>query len=171
MAGVREMLNKRPGAVLAVLAGLVAIGCMISWTNLRPPRITPPKYAYFTADDGKSFFKDDYFKVAPFQNGDHEVDAAKVFSGRDGTLFVAYLERATDDTAKAEIQKLRKEAAEQLAAHPTAGPDAGIMNAITAKLEVKRPGGTKWVKATSHEAEKILIVTCPDGSNPELAIP
>ena len=127
--------------------------------DLRPPA---PTLDYFSADDGKTFFADDNTLVAPFERNGQEVDAARVFSC-GGNRFVGYLERAVSPDAKQFVEHARRRLFAEAAARPGGGPDGDVVNQIMQRLEIKKPGATRWVKELSPQAGTILNVTCPNG--------
>jgi hypothetical protein len=66
--------------------------------------------AFFTDDGGKTFFKDDVTKMAPFDHNGKQAYRADVFQGADGKQFVGLIYRHTDSG--------RKEIASYLATKP-----------------------------------------------------
>src|SRR5215217_6677039 len=105
--GVREALNRRPklAVVLGIALCAVALPIMI-WANSSgvPGRASQ---AYYSDDDGKTFFADDIDKLYPFERNGKQAYRAYVYECTDGKRFVSYLARYTDG-AKSKIAELEK---------------------------------------------------------------
>src|SRR4051794_19337477 len=121
--GIRETLNKyqKTAMVVSAVAVLAVVAIAIASQN-DSLAVKPPKYQYFSDDDGKTFFEDDYSKVGPFERNGREAVCARVFRCKDGKLFVGYLERAADAKAKAFLEESQQAILASAAARPTA-PD------------------------------------------------
>jgi len=119
-----------------------------------------PVQAFFTVDDGKTWFPDSADKIPPFEKEAKEAVLAHVYRASDGTKFVNYLERFKPE-AKQALEKART-------ADPTGKtrPDqSAIQSAYLGGREVKRPGDAKWVNAANvREAAKITAIKCPNGA-------
>jgi hypothetical protein len=171
LVGLRELINRNSKVTAAAAGGAIVAIVVVSWSQSRSPAVEFPSQAYFSSDGGKTFYSDSASVTAPVMKNGKEVDAAKVFACKDGTKFVGYLERAIDDKAKAELDRLKAEAKARRTANPSAGPDSEIMSQFGQHLEVKRPNDKNWVKMDSPAASAVMMVKCPDGSNPQLVIP
>ena len=168
--GLREILNRYTRASIGGVCAVLLVTVVFGYSQMKPGKLSAPS-AYFSADDGKTFYADDSTIVAPFESHGQPVYGAQVFECADGKRFVGYLERAVSPEAKKIVEEGRRAAAEAFVQHPTAGPGAELMNSIRAQLEIKKPGETKWVPANSPEADRIYAVKCADGSVPSPAIP
>src|SRR5439155_4684546 len=108
--GVRQLLNQKPAVAAAVAGGAIIVTVAIAWA-VWPGRggdgdaRDRPAQAFFSSDDGKSWFPDDARKVAPFQKDGKEVLRAYVYKCADGKLFVACLARFTP-RAKSELEAI-----------------------------------------------------------------
>jgi len=146
---VREAINKRPGTtalVVAVLIGVVVYGSVFS--SAGNPKATSK--AYFSDDDGKTYFVDDIEKIVPFDHEGKPAVRAMVYKCADKPPFVSYLLRYNEGgRAKLADPALKGEA-------------GGIRNSSS---EVKRPGDTNWVPLFSAKGEAISMhPLCPDGN-------
>lgn len=158
--GIRETLNKNPmittGATIAVI--VLAIGFIV-WEVLppRPPRI--PTKAYFSDDDGATYFVDDIMLYPPFDHNGKEAVRCFVFHCSGKGDFVGYLQKYTKDMAT-------KANAARAASNMD---ELGNLDLDSAQ-EVKKPGDAKWIRVESHQAEadKITNVTCPDDPNAKI---
>ena len=152
--GVKEALNKRPW--ISGVVGVIAIGAaaIYGYQGIRGPAQPPiPTGAYFTTDDGKTWFADDANRLAPFTKDGKEAVKALVFSCNNGKdPFVGYLEKLTP-AAKQRIEAIRakgntSEAAEQ---------EMGLIK--MAGTLTKKPGAASWMPPGQGDTK----VSCPGG--------
>jgi hypothetical protein len=115
----------------------------------------PPTRAYFTTDDGATYFSDSIHLAPPFTKDGKVVLRAFVFKGSSGNPWVQYLGRYTP-SAKANIEKL----AQQTDVDPQQ-----FGNALSEGLEVKAPltGDKGWAGATSPQGAPICEIHRPPG--------
>jgi hypothetical protein len=162
--GVREALNRRPRVATALGAGLILIAIPIMiWASGDgvPGRATK---AYYSTDDGKSYFADDIDKIYPFDHGGKPAYRAYVYDCGDGKAFVAYLARYSDGAIKklAELEKAKSD------------PDAAgqIAQLKSNAIEVKKPGDTNWVGLFSAAGGAISShPPCPKGGTAKVVSP
>jgi hypothetical protein len=115
--------------------------------------------AFFSIDDGKTFFAAPSENLPPFPSGGGTAVAARVFTIDGGkTQFVGYLERYT------EAGKVRARELMALAAAGKKSP--GIDDVLNANTEIKRPGDAQWTKSNDPAAAAIRRVSAP--GHPEL---
>lgn len=162
--GLRETINQKKGLTTGI-ALVVTVGALIFLAYQMMSGSTnatvEPMLAFYTTDDGKSFFQAPASNLSPFMHEGKEAFQAHLFTCDDGkTLFVGYMSRLPAD----EIAKIK--AAE--AVSPEAYDNA--LSAAYANGEVKRPGDTQWVKRGTPEAAKIANPPCPDGKGTLKAI-
>ena len=156
--GLRETVNRHPKAVAAVISVIVLAAVGFTVQQQRPPGMNPPRYAYFSDDDGRTFFKDAATNVPPFDHGGKQAVAAYVFNGKDGKPFVAYLERAISAEARAKVEQARRDLMTRATQQAVPMPDSELMELINRNLEVKRPGDRAWVGAMDPRAGPIMAV-------------
>jgi hypothetical protein len=166
--GIREKLNENPNITTGITIGIIVLAlAFIVWQIMGGDGMgTPQTKMYYSADDGATYFSDDVSKVPPYDHEGKQAVRAYVFKCSDGTPFVAYLERMAPEVRD------KYEAALKLQSDPEKGPQA-MMDAETMSMEsmeVKKPGGSKWVKRTNPEADTIVQVACPDGTTNGLSI-
>jgi hypothetical protein len=159
----REALSKHPGVGIgaAVACVLLAVGIIFLQTRGNSTPSEGDAKAFYTVDDGQTWFADDLMNLPPFDKDGKQAVRAFVFQGSDGKQFVGYLQRFTPE-AKRAIEKISTPDPNR-----TGPPDAsGIQMAYTVGREVKRPGDAKWING--GEIQKSLQITkvkCPDGSD------
>lgn len=157
----RQIFNDKPGAAIGVAAGLVLISALFVYFQIQGPSAPPADgKAYFSIDDGKSWFADDATKLAPFEKDGKQAVRAYVYRSSKGLEFVNHLERFKPE-ARATLEASRNNKPEGQ------GPaiSAAAQSAHTAGREVKRPGEAKWVGAGDFRvAAQVVAVKTPDGS-------
>jgi hypothetical protein len=103
---IREKINRNPRTSAAVSGGVVLIAvAVIVWLQLPPqidrPEMDSPPKAFFTVDDGKTYFPDALTKVPPFTTADgktaYRVQVAQCGTGKP---FVSHLEKYSADDKK-----------------------------------------------------------------------
>jgi hypothetical protein len=159
--GLREVLNENPRASAGV--GVTLFAAAVGWVvwslatgggeGAASQAAVQPK-AWFSTDDGATWFADDEAKPSPFQTADGKT-AVKVvvFKCGHGKTFAAYLERRTP--------------AAQLAAVATKDSKNPYANQMAGQLygtQVKPPKTGAWVLMNDPAAVKIVTPVCPEGS-------
>jgi hypothetical protein len=153
---------------VASCAILLALFCILLQASKRRHMYSSavPK-AFYSDDDGQTWFVDDAMKPVPFDHNGKQAFRVKVFRCSGGQPFVGYLERYSDaDNAR-------------LAAAGTPKPDySGFGAAEPAARAVRRPGEEKWIGLVSGpqsmaEYNRIISPTCLDSAaeKPSLLAP
>jgi hypothetical protein len=162
--GIRQTINENPSISVGVTIAVIVIAIVVIILESRSGNSTAAaigRQAYYSDDDGKTFFADDAAKISPYTdaNGKTAVHAL-VFKCGSGKEFVGYLERYT---AAGKIE------AEKAKGHTLSGRLRNPVNLI----EVKKPGSKTWVKSTAENSQEYSAVTsptCPDGSRNDLVM-
>jgi hypothetical protein len=167
--GVRQWLNQNSkfaiGAVVgAVIVTVASAAAVIWWSGNRPDGAAHANLAFFSVDDGKTWFPEDLKQLPPFDKDGKQALRAYVFRcGDGGKPFVACLARYAPQTRK------------QLAAlHARDGRpvDPLILRQLELDgLEVKAPGQSAWLRRSNPRAEELIMPTCPDGSAAQPVMP
>jgi hypothetical protein len=148
--GFSEWCNehRRTAVGVGVVCVVAAIGSIV-WQVMgqRHGIVTKLPDAYFSVDDGKTFFVAGGENYPPFDYQGQTANSAYVFEC-GGNKFVGYLERYKPDA--------HKELMENKATSGTA---------IYGR-ELKKPGSSTWVSSGDFKAAAMVAdVHCPDGSN------
>jgi hypothetical protein len=157
---LREKMNKNKNisvgiTILIILAALVFIYYQIKGDSI--PQ-APPQMAYYTTDDGKTFFAEDQMHETPFtHDGAQAVRAWRYTCGDSKEAKLGYLERYTAD--------FLKQLAQAKAANQPMDPMI-IVEQGDAIYEVKKPGNPTWYKKASQTGQNIINPKCPAGQNP-----
>ena len=146
-------------AVILALAAVAFAVFRIFDVRIAPDSASDSERAFFTVDDGKTWFIDAASQLAPFQHDGKEAVRAYVIEC-NGKRFVNHLERYTPDGKQAML-RLR-----DIVKH---GPPPGQLVAAAQQRgrEVKRPGDTTWTATNAPTADAIVALKCPDGASGE----
>src|SRR5579863_54192 len=169
--GLRQWMNENQlmaggiAAVLVVLAIIVVVWQMTRTTgNAPPPPLGTPDLtkAYYSDDDGKTYFADSVRKVTPFTHGGKNAVRAFVFKC-GSTPVVGYLGRDTDAGLRAS----------DAAGFGSDERKVGALATQPPVFEIKKPGDKTWVPlARNNQAqwEAIIDVKCPNGSDTPVSL-
>jgi hypothetical protein len=157
--GIRLFFQQHPIALIGLLVLVIAGALIRAFAGARSTEVNVgvPNAAWYTTDDGKTWFADDSKLLPPFDHGGKPAYRAYVFTCDGGkTRFVAFMSRYTPEAQrKMEEQRRSKEP-----------PELGVIDRImTSGTEVKRPGEDKWVRASNPLAADVRKPKCPDGSD------
>lgn len=120
-----------------------------------------PRAAFYTVDDGATWFADAADQLTPFDRGGKQAVRAYVYSCGGGPAHVEYLERYTTE-GKALSEKFR---ADQKAAPGTLPESFLKVDELgLGGLEVKKPGGEAWLNMRDPKALAITNAPCPGGA-------
>jgi hypothetical protein len=152
--------SDRPGA--RTRAGAVVMVFLALMTGCDGGEAPAGNRAFFTVDDGRTWFADDAGKLAPFDHQGKTAYQVFVWTSDGGkTRFASHLQRYAPD-ARRKVEAARA---------PGAVPDRGMHQAgvISAGLEVKSPGTGDggWVKLQTAKGAAIAQPKCPPGGNPQ----
>src|SRR5580765_361837 len=99
---LRASLSGKPIRAIAVAVVLLLIGLAIIASQLRSASApVSQSQAFFTIDDGKTWFADDAAKLPPFDKDGKQAVRAYVFRSDKGKVFVNHLERFKPDAKRA----------------------------------------------------------------------
>jgi hypothetical protein len=159
---VRDMLKTKPYAGMIAAVALLGVSGYLTLAFIRDYTSSGPGTAYFSDDDGKTFFSGDIMELPPFERGGKTVVRAHVFEC-SGVRVVGYLSRYTTE-ALAAFEEAKKFKGTN---KPPPNLDV-IMNAGTRGTQVKRPGEAKWTGWENQEqVARLRGFLCPDGSSPQ----
>lgn len=163
---LREWMNRNsPIAIgVCVLAILIASYVIFSQATGGPNA----NKAFFSLDDGKSWFADDKTKAAPFLvDGKEALKAYVVQCG--GRKSVALLEKYTP----AYKQKIDQVLMEIAKSGTSAGLDTRLSTLMAEENSriYKAPGGTDWMTAGQAGAIMAKLQKCDDGGDAEMVNP
>jgi hypothetical protein len=154
--GIREKISSKPILGVAVASVLVIVAGVILFYAMRPA--DPVGKAFYTDDDGKTWFADRADLEVPVQRNGREVVLASVFKINDGKPYCAYMRRYTPDA-------LKRLEARKAGAAPTAA------DAMPLRMEYKKPGDTQWhdIEGNLKAMSDYLPMSSPDGDMVQVA--
>lgn len=153
---IREALNKHPAIAAASLVLALAVGVTYAISQLRAG---PNTRAFYTDDDGQTFFSDAGNKLVPYQRAGKEVDLAEVFRTKAKGPYVIYMQRL-DRRALALVHKI----------YPNAQPGDVLpdfhIGGMPLQMEIKKPGDTKWhdIEMDGRAMAAYISLNSDDGS-------
>lgn len=167
---LREVLNRFPAITTAMtlVVIMVAVGFII-FSQLPSRKPTPATKAFYSSDDGKTWFADDIKKLAPFAVEGKDAVLVHVFKCPKGEPFVAYMERYTPE-ARLEMEKI------MIGGKDVMAMEMGekLVMLRQSGVEYKKPGDAKWFKMEDDYGEfaRIMTIKCPEGGEiPEPVVP
>jgi hypothetical protein len=147
--GARQWLNEHRGVTTGAVAAAVALTVgLIVMQVLASRRTITTKLpdAYFTFDDGKTFFTANTTNIPPFDYQGKPAVRAYVFQCPGHEPFVGYVERYIPEARKALLEN-------------RATPGTQIKG-----RELKKPGDSKWARSDDFAGvAKATDISCPDG--------
>jgi hypothetical protein len=169
--GIRETLNENPRLTTGITIGIIVVVLgFILWQMHGGSSSTPDgggrsggAQAYFSDDDGKTYFPDAATKVPPFDHGGKEAVRAHVLKC-DGKTFVNFLERYTPEG---------KKKMEAMGGKPPVGDPTAMESVRSAGMEVKRPGDKEWIRANPNDPRygDVIRWQCKDIENAQELVP
>lgn len=156
---VRQTINEYPVASTVGLCALLAVLLFGIQSQVRRPVGSLPTTAFFTVDDGKTWFKSDLTNIPPFDYAGGTAVGCTVFAGKDGKQFVGLLTKFSDQ-ARSDLNALVK-----AGASPSALRNA-ILDVLPKEKFCKQPGVADWSPASDAGAMMKMSkdITAPDGS-------
>lgn len=146
--GIREKLNHPASVVVVVVLFLVTLFLIWIGRDKESSAQTFINKAYFSVDDGATFFVDDANKLPPFDHNGKPAYRCMVYTKDNRkTLFVGYLLRYPVD-AKTKFEASLK------SNDPGKSMREGTI--LAASAEVKAPGQGEWISTTSPAAVAIM---------------
>jgi hypothetical protein len=170
--GLRETLNqKKSVSVGAAVLLFVVAGGYLAYTQW-PRSALKGDEAFYTVDDGQTWFVDSIYKTPPFDYEGKTAVRAMVYSYANGKkTFCPFLVRYDDGMKKkldAEISQANQQGKPLSSISLFNAPGTDLQE------EIKLPGpGHRWVsRGNVDQAAKVLgAATAPDGSDSDLVIP
>lgn len=160
---LRDKLNKNPGVVTAFVAlGVLIAGYVVVKQTLgSKAHVTE---AYYTTDDGATWFKDSVYKEPPFQVDGKEALLAFVFKC-NGKEFVGFVGKYTPA-----YQAIMKKANEARKEGKTPENQELVITGAPAGTLLKKPGDKQWVTQNDPRIGTVAHIVCPDGSEAERVV-
>lgn len=156
--GLRESINNRRGLGLGIGIGLIALAVLgILWPSIGGSASRGGEKAFYTVDDGATWFVEDADKLPPFDYQGKEAVACYVYKcGEAGQPWVSHLMRFTPEGKKQREQQLAGQNTDLV----------GSQSMVRLGIEVKeaKSADQEWVSISDLRAAAIQELKCPDGS-------
>lgn len=158
--GFRDTLNKNQPIVLGAAMALIVVAGYFIYSQTIGTAQGPLTKAFYTIDDGKTWFRDDINKVAPFDvDGKAAVEA--IVASCSGKQFAMYLQKCSDEGTKL-IESLHEQ--ERRSGQPGSQTKEIMAVKYDPKYQVcKLPGDQLWIPTSAISTLK-NFGKCPDGS-------
>jgi hypothetical protein len=171
--GIRETLNDKPQITTAITAGLIVVALIYIVLQVVGGRAGNDLQAgevFFTTDDGQTWFAMPARTLSPAMKDGKEAVRAYVWTCDGGkTKFVSHLERFTPE-AMAKLEAWNRPGANGQSAGKSMDPiEIDAVYQQGREVKKARNAAAKWVKNQSDEAAALSVVTCPDGTQANLA--
>jgi len=162
--GIREKLSTQKVVSGGIAALLLAISALLLISQFHTPRRAKLSEAYYSDDDGQTWFADSAFQVPPFDHNGKTAVIAEVYTYDNGSKqFCAYLAKYTDGSR----QRLAAAFADAQAQGRSPG-DVPLLhdpNFINSGMLVKLPGANNpWIPLSDARSIDVCTVHSPDGS-------
>jgi len=169
MGFLETLRTKKTFSVIFAIA-LLGVAGAVTGINYWPQKQFSRELAYFSDDDGKTWYADSIDHIPPYDHNGKEAVRAVIYSYADGkTDFCGYLMRFGPDVRKS----LDAAIAGGAKANPPVRPHViayGIE--FGTRAEVKSPGKNGgWIAMTSDKAAPVLQMKSPDGSALDSVLP
>jgi len=161
---VRTTLNEKRQLSTVAAFGFVLLAAIVLAYQFWPQKKANLSQTYFTEDDGKTWFADSSYHVAPFDHNGKTAVIAEIYNYDNGSkTFCAYLAKYTPEAKKRlEAALADAQAKGQAPSSVTLYHDHGF---IQAGMMVKLPGSnSSWLPYSDPRANDVFSIHSPDGS-------
>lgn len=160
---LREKISGKPIVGISVTALFILTAAAILASTYWPEKQADLSKAFYSDDDGQTWFVDSATKVAPFDHNGKQAVVAHVYTyDNGGKSFCAYLAKFTP-AAKAKLEAAIAEAAKKQLPPESVGlfHDPGFSKQ---GVLVKPAGGGTWISYGDPKANAVFTIHAPDGS-------
>jgi hypothetical protein len=161
---IRQKLSNDKAMGIAIGLGLIAFAAIALAIQFWPQKKANLSLAFYTDNDGGTWFKASAFQIAPFDHDGKVAVMAQIYSYDNGSKkFCAYMVKYTPE-AKKQLETAIADA--QARGQPPSSValfnDRGFLNS---GMMVKSPGGgNPWIPFTDPRANQIMTINSPDGT-------
>ena len=136
--------------MVALVIFAAAIG-IFGMRRAAPPHAVFPTQAFYTTDDGATYFVDDANREPPFDHNGQPAVRAHVFTcGKGAHKWVQYLEKFSGKSST---------------------PSGNSNMPQVREVVVKKPGSTDWVVRGAAGCLEVMVPKAPDGCDPSTIEP
>ena len=148
--------NQQMSVLIAGVFFVIAI--VIGWMSLSPSG--PPKVtkAFFTVDEGKSWFVGDVETITPFDVDGKPAVRAYLFRCPGKGVYCGLLSRHIGGAEKKTVE-------------PSQSTASGNRSQSNPAKEFKKPGQSQWIDGRSMEMVALAVQKCADGTEAQTKMP
>jgi len=162
--GIRQKIGEKRGIGVALGVGLILVAAIALAVQHMPEKRADLNQAFYTIDDGATWFEDSAYRIAPFDHEGKQAVIAQVYSyAGGGKQFCAYVAKYSPqgkEKLEAAIAKARKNNEPPASAMPFRDRDF-----MQSAMLVKSRGTDKpWIPIGDPRARDVMAVHSPDGS-------
>jgi len=155
---ISKTLNRNPVVAATIAGAAIAVGVFLIIRAIAGNAEDSGGKAFFTTDDGKTWFKDEMTKPFPFDHDGAPAYRVNVFRCGDGQPFAGYLECLPSELVDAVNS-----------AGPSWVARYAKLQTVSDQILVKKPGDAEWTKPRQKkEYARIIKPVCPDGTKLEV---
>lgn len=161
---IRRAIQGKPVVGIGIAVVCILLAGLILVKQFWPVKKANLAQAFFSNDDGQTWFQDSAFRVPPFDHNGKAALIAEIYNYDNGSKeFCAYLAKYTPE-AKARLEQALAEA--QKSGQPPGSvalyQDPAFIGQGTL---VKKPGnGNSWVPISDPRSIDVRTVHAPDGT-------
>lgn len=162
--GIRQKIGEKRGVGVALGVGLILVAAVVLAVQHMPEKRADLNQAFYTTDDGQTWFEDSAYRIAPFDHEGKQAVIAQVYSyAGGGERFCAYVAKYTP----AGKERLEAAIAKARANNEPPGNAAPFRDRefMQSAMLVKARGADKpWIPIGDPAARDVMTVKSPDGS-------
>ncbi|MGD0540206.1 MAG: hypothetical protein ABSB33_01685 [Tepidisphaeraceae bacterium] len=161
---IRNTFSEKKKMSLIAALGLLLLAAVCLAYQYWPQRKANLALAYFTDDDGKTWFKESSYRIAPFDHDGKTAVIAKIYTYDNGAKkYCAYVAEYTPQ-AKQRLEAAVADA--QAKGEPPSSVDLFHQrDFIVSAMQVKLPGDNNpWIPYLDPRANQVFSIHSPDGS-------
>ncbi|MGD0460913.1 MAG: hypothetical protein ABSB74_00345 [Tepidisphaeraceae bacterium] len=161
---IRKAIQGKPLAGVGVAVLLLLVAGTILTRQFWPEKRAKLSQAYYSDDDGQTWFQDSVYRAAPFDHNGRSAVIAEIYNyDNGGKEFCAYLAKFTPE-AKSRLEKALADA-EKSGLSPSSVTLYRDPSFMGPGMLVKKPGSKEdWVSISDPRANDVRSVHSPDGS-------
>lgn len=165
---VRELINRNSVVTtwVTIIVIVLAVGLGI-YTQAGSGAPKPSSSAWYTTDDGATWFADDVHKITPFQKDGKEAVRVYVFQCGSGKPFGGYVERYTPAAMKQVEQLSLKSPERRSLGEAMQMQSLALTGVVVKKLGPNNPWTTR---ENRDQFVQITSIPCPAGSDPAIPV-
>ena len=156
---IREAMGRHKQAT--TISAAVVLACALGvlyWTASGGSLAREGHLAWYSDDDGKTWFAEEADKLTPFDHNGKQAVMCFVYSCDGGkTKFSLYLARC-NPAGKLKIEDMAKQRK----------VDPRMVVSGPRPMDVKKPGESSWTTMNDPKAQEIMEPKCPDGSKTDI---